>query len=78
MDTLTIPDLEDVLRSVDQSIVLDLSDVDYINSAGLGLLLGTHQRLTSNGHALTIANVTDYVRELLQITGLDRMLTLKS
>jgi anti-sigma B factor antagonist len=63
---------------VSKSIRIDLSNVEYINSAGLGLLLGTHQRLTNEGHTLTIASVTDYVQELLQITNLDRMLNIET
>ncbi len=74
LDTNTVDILEKNLQSLRQDIIVDISDVDYINSAGLGLLLKTYQELNKSGYTLTILNPTAYIEELLKITGLDQLL----
>jgi anti-sigma B factor antagonist len=55
------------------SCVLDFSELEYISSAGLGLLFATLRRLTDAGGGLTIVNLRPYIRELFGIAGFDRI-----
>jgi anti-sigma B factor antagonist len=52
-------------------LVLDLSAVRYIDSTGLGVLVGVSRRLPGDG-LLTIAHAPATVVRLLELTGLDR------
>lgn len=56
-------------------LTLNLNKVTYIDSSGLGTLIGAHKRLTSSGGTLTIRCSQDRILRLLAITGLDRVLT---
>jgi len=52
------------------NIVVDLSSVKFMNSSGLGMLIGGYTTLKkANGH-LKLANVTDKIESLLIITKL--------
>jgi anti-sigma B factor antagonist len=54
--------------------VVDLEDLDYISSAGLGILLKTHKRLiTSSGGGLRLVNVNQHIREILHYSGLQQV-----
>ncbi len=66
------PLLED--ESVD-SLQLDLSEVAFVDSAGLGALLALRERAQDRGIALEIAAASDPVRRLLDLTGLGDALT---
>jgi anti-anti-sigma factor len=66
------PLLED--EAVD-SVQLDLSDVGFVDSAGLGALLALRERAQDRGIALEIARASDPVRRLLELTGLGDALT---
>jgi anti-anti-sigma factor len=66
------PLLED--EAVD-SVELDLSDVGFVDSAGLGALLALRERAQDRGVALGIARASDPVRRLLELTGLGDTLT---
>ena len=54
-----------------KKVVIDLSGVDWMNSSGLGILIGSLISLRNNGGNLKLAQVTERIRNLLQITKLD-------
>jgi anti-sigma B factor antagonist len=58
-----------VEREADSSIVIDLRDVSFIDSAGLRSLLGASRRARGRGAAVTLRHVGAEVTRLLQITG---------
>jgi anti-sigma B factor antagonist len=59
-------------------LTLNLDKVTYIDSSGLGTLIGAHKRLTSSGGSLTIRCSQARILRLFAITGLDRVLTVTS
>ena len=48
-------------------------DLDYIASAGLGVLLSVQKRLSSNGEGLTLVGLNDHIREVFKIAGFDQV-----
>jgi anti-sigma B factor antagonist len=62
---------ETVLGAVTESRVLDLGDLQYISSLGLGVLLATQKRLMASGHQLKLVNVRGHVREVFHYAGFD-------
>ena len=64
------PDLERLTRQPGvRALVIDLGGVDFIDSAGLGLLLATHERLRAERVRFTLANPSPSVRRMLDLTG---------
>jgi anti-sigma B factor antagonist len=51
-------------------VVIDLADVDYMNSTGLGILISTLTTLRKANGELKLANVTEKIQSLLTITKL--------
>src|SRR5512138_2364612 len=54
------------------SLVLDLSGVEYLSSAGLRLMLATYKKLTRTGGTLALAGLQPYCRKVLEFAGFDR------
>ena len=54
-------------------IVLDLGDVDYIDSAGLGILVAIAASARRAGGELKLVNLTKRVHDLMQITRLSTL-----
>jgi anti-sigma B factor antagonist len=54
-------------------IVLDLGNVDYIDSAGLGILVASAASVRRAGGELKLASLTKRVRDLMQITRLSTL-----
>jgi anti-sigma B factor antagonist len=58
------------LNAGDDKFLLNLADVDYIDSSGLGELVTTFTTVRNKNGQLKLLNLTRRVRDLLQITKL--------
>jgi anti-anti-sigma factor len=65
------------LDAVVESCIIDFSGLDYISSAGLGILLATQKRLNKSGHALAIAGMNRHIRDVFHIAGFDLVFTIE-
>ena len=61
----------EVLDGVTGSCTLDLSELEYISSAGLRVLLETQRRLKDSGHELKLARLQERIRDLFRVAGFD-------
>ena len=68
---------QDYLQDITESSTIDFSDLIYISSSGLGLLLQTQKRLEASGQGLTLTGMSDHVRELFAITRFDTIFEIK-
>jgi anti-sigma B factor antagonist len=60
-----------------KKIIIDLQEVEWMNSSGLGILIGAIQTLKNNGGQLVLINVSDRIENLLKITKLISVFTIK-
>jgi anti-sigma B factor antagonist len=66
----------DSLSDGDSEVVLDFAEVRMIDSAGIGVLLSAHRRVRAAGGRLVVANPSDHVRKVFELTGVERSLTI--
>ena len=59
-----------ILGKGGKKIVLNLAEVNYIDSAGVGELVSTYASVTNKGGQLKLLHLTKRIRELLAITKL--------
>jgi len=62
-----------VLDQVTESRVLDFRDLNYISSAGLGLLFAVQRRLADRGQGLRLVNLSPHLHEIFSIAQFDRI-----
>jgi anti-sigma B factor antagonist len=62
--------VQDVLQSGGKKIILNLADVNYIDSSGIGELVSSFTTVAKNGGKLKLLNLTKKIHELLAITKL--------
>ncbi|NUT56205.1 MAG: STAS domain-containing protein [Thermoleophilia bacterium] len=78
LDLYTAPQLENefvcMLRDGAAYVLVDLREVPFLDSSGLGVLLAAANRLGKDGLVLTGLGIES--RRVLEITGADRLLTL--
>ena len=69
--TSTLRELfRDMVGRGQKKILLNLADVSYIDSSGLGALVSGYTTLTSQQGQLKLVNLTNRVHDLLQLTKL--------
>jgi anti-sigma B factor antagonist len=62
--------VREILQNGGKKIVLNLADISYIDSAGVGELVSTYTTVINNGGKLKLLNLTKKLREVLAITRL--------
>jgi anti-sigma B factor antagonist len=62
--------VRDLVQSGQKKIILNLADVSYIDSAGVGELMSTYTTVVNNGGQLKLLNLTKRIRDTLAITKL--------
>lgn len=81
LDTTTAPLLEqEINESIEtaEKMILDFQDLEYLSSAGLRVLLGTHKTLIKRGiDGLVICHVNETIREVFEVTGFLDILNIK-
>ena len=63
--------IDAVLKSEEKNIILDMEDVDYINSSGLGRLILTAKKTMEVDGGLKVIKLKDDLKELFTITRLN-------
>jgi anti-sigma B factor antagonist len=69
---------EAFLAGVKESRAVDLGDLQYVSSLGLGVLLATQKRLMASGHKLKLVNVRGHVREIFHFSGFEHVFEIES
>ena len=57
------------MDEIAESSTLDFAHLEYISSAGLGVLLKTQKRLAESGAALKIVNVNHHIHDVFRYSG---------
>lgn len=79
LDTNTAPALDKVVNedaSDAEGIIMDMSELEYISSAGLRVLLTAHKKMLKSGF-LRLINVQEGVMEVLKMTGFARIMDIE-
>lgn len=58
-------------------LILDFSGVTFIDSSGLGVILGRYKRLTEIGGTLKICNAGAQISKVLELSGLNRIIDIQ-
>lgn len=80
LDSITSNKLEErflaLLDQGEKKVILDLSQLDYISSAGLRVLLMVSKRLRSANGKIVLSSMQDRVKEVFDIAGFSSIFTI--
>lgn len=79
IDTTTAPQLDEAIKekTVDATdLVLDFSEVSYISSAGLRVLLSAQKKMNAKG-TMVIRGANEDVKDIFSLTGFADILTIE-
>lgn len=81
VDAFTAPVLKERLVSVQNTpglqAVIDLSEVDYIDSTGLGIFIGFYKALQRQEGYVKMIGVNGRLKRLFDITGIDKIIDIE-
>ena len=61
--------LEPIIERTDCNVLIDCTELEYISSSGLRILLNIYKHARSNGHLVTLKGLSDDVREVFVLGG---------
>jgi len=70
-------ELNQLLDQRESNINIDCASLSYIDSTGLGVLIGVLKRVKKNENEILISNAQQNIIKLLTITGLDKIFVMK-
>jgi len=80
IDTVTAPDFENELTDEFgkfDSLILDFEKLEYISSSGLRVLVMVQKKLQPQNIPFTIINCSNTIREILSMSGFDKILNIQ-
>ena len=73
LDAAQSPAAQSFLDKVHGTVTLDCSPLEYISSAGLGVLLKTHKRLMASAGKLQLTGLKPHIRDIFTYSGFDKL-----
>ena len=79
LDTVTAPSLEAVMNehTGKEALKLDFTDLAYISSAGLRVLLSLQKKANAAGGSMVVTGVCEDIQEVFDMTGFADILTIE-
>ena len=73
LDAAQCPVAQSFLDKVDGAVTLDCAGLEYVSSAGLGVLLKTQKRLKASSGKLRLVGVSRHLQDIFQYSGFDQI-----
>ncbi len=78
LDAAQAPKAQEFLDKVMGECVLDMTALEYVSSAGLGVLLKTHKRLMGCDSRLKLINVNSHINDIFRYSGFDKLFIIET
>lgn len=64
----------EIEKHIPRKVIFDFSNVTFMDSAGIGLILGRYKNVCSLGGKLELINVTETVNKILIMSGMNKII----
>ena len=69
---------DEITRYMPRKTIFDFSRVTFMDSAGIGMIIGRYKMMKLIGGSLEIVNISQTVRRILEMSGIDRIIPMAS
>jgi len=66
-----------ILAHRPSEVIFSLCDIDFMDSAGLGLILGRYTKIKEIGAKLILENPTEQIDKILKLAGIEKMIQIR-
>ena len=73
LDAAQCPKAQAFLDAAPQATAFDFGGLEYISSAGLGVLLRAHKKAMAGGGKLRLVNVNNHIFDIFRYSGFDQL-----
>ena len=66
----------EIEKHIPRKVVFDFTNVTFMDSAGIGLILGRYKSITNLGGSLEVINATETVNKILSMSGVNKIINI--
>jgi len=67
-----------IMTEQPKQLEIDFSGITFMDSSGIGLIMGRHKMITEFGGVLVVKNPHNYIRRVLKLSGIERLVKITS
>lgn len=67
---------DEILKTHPNEVVLNFKGVTFMDSSGIGLIMGRYSLVNSYGGRVTVSETSAYLKKVMRIAGLDSIVTI--
>lgn len=64
----------EIQKYIPKKLVMDFSKVNFMDSAGIGMILGRYKMITMFGGTMNMVNITQSVKKVLEMAGITKII----
>lgn len=68
---------ENLQRSLPKQLVFDFRDVSFMDSSGVGLIMGRYKLVKSMGGEIILRNMNPHISQIVKLAGLSKIVTVE-
>ena len=68
---------DEITRYMPRKTIFDFSRVSFMDSAGIGMLIGRYKMMKLIGGSLEIVNISETVKRILEMSGINKIISMK-
>lgn len=76
-DTSKKDEAKEILANLTDSVTIDLSELEFISSAGIGILVMAYQNLKKQNKNFTLINLKPHIKKVFEVSLLDTVFNIK-
>ena len=69
---------DEITRYMPRKTIFDFSRVTFMDSAGIGMIIGRYKMMKLIGGSLEIVNISSTVKRILEMSGINKIVPLES
>lgn len=77
LDAAQAANAQEFLDRLAGPCILDMATLEYISSAGLGVLLKTHKRMLAGSSGMVLINVNPHIIDIFRYSGFDKLFEIR-
>lgn len=76
-DTSKAEEVSELFDKVEKSVTVDMSELQFICSSGIGVMVTVYSKLKEKGEDVCLVNLNDHIQKVFKLSLLDKVFTIK-
>ena len=77
LDSSKSDEAKGVFQTIDESVTIDMANLDFICSSGIGTLVMAYRQLRERGKSITLMNLKPHIKQVFEVSLLHKVFEIK-